>query len=338
MLRARDGWIALNLARAADVADLPAWLEADGPGEDPWHFAARQVAQHPARALVERARWLGLAVASADEAPPVTPPWFRIAAQGPPLERRLTAVPLVVDLSGLWAGPLCAHLLACAGARVIKVESHARPDGARGGPRAFFDRLHAGAASVALDFGDDRDLARLRGLLERADIVLESARPRALAQLGIDAAAWLARRPGLTWLSVTGYGRADPAPGRVAFGDDAGVAAGLALPDPAAPLFCGDAIADPLTGLHAAVAARASWLAGGGQLLDLSLRDVAAHAARFAPGDVGAEVSQHEGRWQVRAGATTARVAPPRARPAAVAARGLGDDTERICAELALPC
>ncbi|EUA43140.1 hypothetical protein I552_7881 [Mycobacterium xenopi 3993] len=34
---------------------------------------------------------------------------------------------LVADLSSLWAGPLCAQLLARAGAVVVKVESPARP-------------------------------------------------------------------------------------------------------------------------------------------------------------------------------------------------------------------
>ena len=41
---------------------------------------------------------------------------------------------LVVDLSALWAGPLCGGLLAGAGATVVKVESTHRPDGARRGP------------------------------------------------------------------------------------------------------------------------------------------------------------------------------------------------------------
>ena len=58
---------------------------------------------------------------------------------------------LVVDLSSLWAGPLCAQLLGQAGARVVKVESTTRPDGARQGPAGFYDLLHAGQRSVALD-------------------------------------------------------------------------------------------------------------------------------------------------------------------------------------------
>jgi crotonobetainyl-CoA:carnitine CoA-transferase CaiB-like acyl-CoA transferase len=110
----------------------------------------------------------------------------------------------------------------------VKVESLARPDGARGGPPPFFDLLHTGAESVALDFADARDRALLDALVASADVVLESTRPRALAQLGIDATAFVAARAGRVWTSLTGYGREDEAPGRVAYGDDAGVAAGLA--------------------------------------------------------------------------------------------------------------
>ena len=57
----------------------------------------------------------------------------------------------MVDLSALWAGPLCGDLLARAGASVVKVESTQRPDGARRGSRAFFDLLNGRKRSVALD-------------------------------------------------------------------------------------------------------------------------------------------------------------------------------------------
>ncbi|WRZ90036.1 CoA transferase [Streptomyces sp. NBC_01007] len=50
----------------------------------------------------------------------------------------------MVDLSALWAGPLCAHLLGLTGARITKVESAARPDGARRGSAEFYRLLHQG--------------------------------------------------------------------------------------------------------------------------------------------------------------------------------------------------
>jgi hypothetical protein len=79
---------------------------------------------------------------------------------------------------------------------------------------------------------------------------------------------------------VTGYGRPDPQQ-RVAFGDDAAVGGGLiaCAPD-GTPVFCGDAIADPLSGLHAAVAALAGHAAGGGWLMDVAMAGVCADLAR----------------------------------------------------------
>ncbi|GAB2869516.1 CoA transferase [Nocardioides pacificus] len=58
------------------------------------------------------------------------------------------------------AGPLCAHLLGLDGARVVKVESTTRPDGARRGPAAFFELLHAGHAQLTLDLATDVDVLR----------------------------------------------------------------------------------------------------------------------------------------------------------------------------------
>jgi crotonobetainyl-CoA:carnitine CoA-transferase CaiB-like acyl-CoA transferase len=260
-------------------------------------------------------------------------------------------VPLVVDLSTLWAGPLCAHLLGLAGARVVKVESHARPDGARRGPAAFYDLLNAGKDSVALDLRTADGRETLRRLIARADVVVESARPRALVQLGIDVGEIVARIPGLTWVSITGYGRAEPGGSWVAFGDDAAAAAGLAVatgasaarsgsPSAATPLFCGDAIADPLTGLIAAVAAQEAWRAGGGTLLDVALRDVVAHVlgSQSPCGVATVRPCDAPDGWEVVAGRERQRVLPPRARTPTGRARPLGADTERVLRSLDLAC
>lgn len=340
LLPAADGWIAVNLARPDDVALLPAWLGGRAP-EDVWGFVAERVSARPAEEVVARARLLGLPAAVAVDPPPQAPAWLRVAACGSRSPRRPGTAPLVVDLSSLWAGPLCTHLLALAGARVIKVESSHRPDGARRGPAAFFDLMNAGKASVALDFRSDAGRAQLRRLVTSADIVVESARPRALAQLGIDAAALVAQQPGLTWVSITGYGRSEPNAGWVAFGDDAAVAGGLAAatgPVGGPPIFCGDAIADPLTGLHAAVAALASWIGGGAHLLDLALRDVAGHALGFPAPTATATVDEVAGEWRVEVAGERACVATPRARAPAGAARPLGVDTAAVLAELGIPC
>ena len=185
---------------------------------------------------------------------------------------------MVVDLSSLWAGPLCTRLLHERGARVIKVESTTRPDGARRGPAAFFEVMHRGKGFVALDFKS----GALTDLLRTADVVVEGSRPRALEQLGIDARALLEHGPRV-WLSITGHGRDEPQRNWVGFGDDAAVAGGLvAHTDDGTPCFLGDAIADPLTGIAGAAAVLDALKAGGRWLIDCNLAGVAAHVSSYA--------------------------------------------------------
>jgi crotonobetainyl-CoA:carnitine CoA-transferase CaiB-like acyl-CoA transferase len=188
----------------------------------------------------------------------------------------------------MWAGPLCASILARAGWRVLKVEDARRPDGVRSGPAAFYADLHAGTETVVLDFGSASGSAMLSRLAAQASVVVESSRPRALRRLGLVAEDWLSASPGRVWVSVTGYGRGDPQQ-RVAFGDDAAAAGGMvAWAADGTPVFCGDAIADPLSGLHAALAALAAHAAGGGWLVDVAMAGVSADLARPASaGDSG---------------------------------------------------
>ena len=186
--------------------------------------------------------------------------------------------------------------------------------------------MNGGKESVALDFRNQEDLNTLRKLIAKADIIIEAARPRALDHLGIVAAELLAQRPGMVWLSITGYGRQSPMGDWIAYGDDAGVAAGLSWlmgGEQRDPVFCGDAIADPLTGLHAALLALASWQRGGGELLDVSLHKVAGYCATFAS-ELG----------EVNVSATELDIALPWARPVAVCAAELGADTEKVLSEL----
>lgn len=340
ILLAADGWLAVNLARADDIALLPAWLET-ASFEDPWPSVARRVRCGPRDAWVERARLLGLPVAPVAAPPQTAPPWVRARACGRSAPPAPGFTPLVVDFSSLWAGPLCTQLLAAAGARVVKVESRGRPDGARRGAQPFFDLLNAGKQSLALDLADPEDRRGLDRLLARADVVVESARPRALAQWGIDAEAWLAKRGGRTWLGLTGYGRSEPEGLWVAFGDDAAAAAGLCLAtSPEAPVFCGDAIADPLAGVHAAAAIATSWNSGGGNLLDLSLRDVVAHLlvnSACPPGAARVAAGPADG-WHVVAGNRTASVSPPRAREPLGSAPALGADNLGLLRESTSRC
>jgi crotonobetainyl-CoA:carnitine CoA-transferase CaiB-like acyl-CoA transferase len=161
-------------------------------------------------------------------------------------------------------------------------------------------------------------------------VVIEASRPRALQGLGL-APEMTPHRPGQVWLSITGYGRGKGH--LVAFGHDAAVAGGLVgWADPAGaggprgprgangtavkaerePVFCADAVADPLTGVAGALAVARSIEAGGGELIDLPMSGV---AACFA----AAEIADH-GEHEVRADGTvfcatlgvTQPILPPR--------------------------
>jgi hypothetical protein len=329
-VRAADGWIAVNLARPDDFDLLPALLEEETASG--WDDLVRCAPGRTAGDLVERGRLLGMALAAEGETAPG--PWFALQRAGP--GRRREGPPLVLDLSALWAGPLCGHVLGLLGARVLKVESASRPDGARLGPAGFFDLMNGGKESVALDLATPQGRDALRRLFERADIVIDSARPRAWTQMGFEPLEIVAGVPGLTWLSITGHGRANGY--WTAYGDDAGVSAGLSLATPrpgGAPVFVGDAIADPLTGLHAALLAWSCWRDGGGVLASLALAGVAAHALAFRAAEDPAARAQAWAEELRRQGVTAAA---PRGRVPTRPARPLGADTTAVLAELGVPC
>ncbi len=130
---------------------------------------------------------------------------------------------------------------------------------------------------MQLDFDEP---AALRQLLEAADVVMESSRPAALARRRVGPTD-VAPRDGRVWLRITGHGTEGESADWVAFGDDAAVSGGLVRGTEDGPEFCGDAIADPLTGLHAALAVAESLNRGGGELIEMSMAAVAATYAEL---------------------------------------------------------
>jgi crotonobetainyl-CoA:carnitine CoA-transferase CaiB-like acyl-CoA transferase len=267
LMRARDGWCALTLSRADDIAALPAMLEADALPDDPWPAIHDWAAQRPVTEFVDRALLLDLPAAALGEAEAAAPSVLGCGTAGP--ARGVDGL-LVVDMTSMWAGPLCARLLGAGGATVVKVESPARPDGTRAGDPRFFDWINTGKLSYSVDFETDRDA--VWDLLAVADIVLEGSRPGALARRGLGPHD-CPPKPGRVWVSVTGHGGESS---RVAFGDDAAVAGGLVGHTADGPVFIGDAIADPLTGLAAAAAVVEALQRGGGVHIGIALAATAA--------------------------------------------------------------
>ena len=318
LLRTDDAWIAVSLVRPDDIEAVPAWLECGpvpAPTEAMWDAVATAVAPKDAADVVERGILLGLPIAlvgGAPARPPVDATALGVAAARADLDGLR-----VVDLTSLWAGPLCGDLLARAGALVTKVESLARPDGARRGPVAFFDLLNGHKRSVALDLTAERDRTQLAALVASADVVLEASRPRALEQLGLSASDVVASGGPQVWVSITGYGRGGAGSERVAFGDDAAAGGGLVADEMGQPRFCGDAIADPLSGLSAFDACVEALESGGRWLLDVSMSAVAGSMA-------GPTLPLADGLV----------AAPPRARTVARPAPPFGAHTAEVLAEL----
>lgn len=276
-------WFALTLSRGEDRETLPALFGDAGFDSHDDDAIAAAVAHCNGAALLEQARLLGLAAALADEDRLM--PSLEVLARGGRIKPKAGAMPLVLDLTAVWAGPLAAHLLWQAGAQVVKVENPNRPDRMREGDPELFALLAQGKANVALDptTGEGRDA--LLYLVSKADIVIESARPRALAQLGIDATAMVEEQPGLIWINITAQGASGAAANWSGFGHESGVSAGLsaALQDLTGEIgFVGDALPDPLTGIFTARAAWTAWLRGDARRLGISLAGVAAQALSSA--------------------------------------------------------
>ncbi|WP_225993973.1 CoA transferase [Actinomadura rudentiformis] len=287
----------------------------------PWETLETWCSTRKAEEIVARTGLLGLAASRLGERAPTRLDERALTSPlpDPRMDGRDLTGSLVVDFSALWAGPLCAHLLQLAGAAVVKVETPTRPDGARRGHRGFYDLLHAGQRSVVLDPERSSELRDLQSLVRRADVVIEASRPRALARWGLDADS--AAGSGTIWVSITAYGRACD---RVGFGDDVAAAAGLVAWDPETrePVFCGDAIADPLTGLYAAHQAMSALARRRGALLDIAMVDVARWAASPS--------------WRSQAKPVENAPGLPAPRTAPGIASESGEDTEVVLSELGI--
>ena len=285
LLPAADGWMAVSLARPSDWDLVPAWLGLPGALDTgDWSRVAAAVGGFGLEELVGRSTGLGLPVARVGErrARPVVRDATAGGIAGITTRRLAGGRPpsdlgelVVADLSALWAGPLVGALLVAAGARVVKVESSTRPDGARVGSPRHFATLDDGKDGVAVDPATTVGLRALHRLVEGSDVVITSARPRALEQLGLDPEGSVRNRRPRLWLSITGYGDGPGSGDRVAFGDDAAAAGGLVVRDDRGPCFCADAVADPLTGLAAAATVLGVLADGGDHLLGASMADVA---------------------------------------------------------------
>lgn len=114
---------------------------------------------------------------------------------------------IVVDLSTTLPGAQATQFLADCGAEVIMVEP---PDGSPLRALPGWPALLRGKHSVTLDLHDDADLDRLRTLLRRADVMVNTLRPASAERLGLSPHVLSARYPRLVVANITGWGSTGP--------------------------------------------------------------------------------------------------------------------------------
>jgi crotonobetainyl-CoA:carnitine CoA-transferase CaiB-like acyl-CoA transferase len=191
----------------------------------------------------------------------------------------------VIAIEQAVAGPLCTRHLADLGAEVIKIERPGRGDFARHydsllhGLSTHYVWLNRGKRSVALDLKSPDDRARLRSLLQDADVLVSNLAVGAIDRL-VDLAEVRAGNPGLISCAISGYGPDGPYAQRKSFDllvlGEAGITLNTGTSDqPAKP---GVSLADLAGGSYAfgavCAALRERERTGVGRHIEISLFDV----------------------------------------------------------------
>ncbi len=145
------------------------------------------------------------------------------------MSRKIFAGLKVADFTWAAAGPIITKQLADNGATVIKIESTRHPDSVRlGGPfkdgkpginrSGFFADFNSSKRSIAVDLNHPRAGEVIRPLLEWADVVAESFRPRVMDRWGFGYAAVREINPSVIYLSSSLYGATGPLSSHPGFG------------------------------------------------------------------------------------------------------------------------
>ena len=124
---------------------------------------------------------------------------------------------LVVELGHSVAAPYAALVLAELGADVVKVEKPGHGDDARRwgppfheGTSTVFKALNRNKRSIVADLRDAEDIAKLKALIGRADVVIQNLRPGQVDELGLGPAAMCAANPRLVYATIGAFGAAGP--------------------------------------------------------------------------------------------------------------------------------
>jgi CoA:oxalate CoA-transferase len=126
---------------------------------------------------------------------------------------------LVIDFSQFLSGPSASLRLADMGARVIKIERPGAGDLCRqlyisnlslDGDSTLFHSINRNKQSFAADLKNPIDLAHIRKLLTRADVMIQNFRPGVIEKIGLGYDDVRVLNPRLIYGEITGYGNHSP--------------------------------------------------------------------------------------------------------------------------------
>lgn len=193
----------------------------------------------------------------------------------------------VLDLSRVFAGPMCGQVLGDFGAEVIKVEHPARGDDTRDwGMRVgdtettYYNGMNRNKRSVTLDLQSAEGNRIVHELLPQCDVVIHNFKSGGAEKLGLGYAQLKALRPDLIYCAIAGYDSSGPEAKRPGYDLVIQAETGLMALNGVAgtpPLKFGVAVVDLITGMYAAQAILAALFArersGQGRLIEMALYD-----------------------------------------------------------------
>ena len=191
----------------------------------------------------------------------------------------------ILDLTQFEAGTVCTETLAWLGAEVWKVErpvkgelgrhSVAHPDVDTFG----FLALNMNKRSITCNMKAPEGIALIKGLLKKADVIVENMGPGSMERLGLSYEECKAIKPDIIYASIKGFARGSKYEQYPAFDPIAthtgGFVAATGLPDQ--PIKAGVSVADSGSGMTMALSIIAALLQrekeGIGQRVDLAMQD-----------------------------------------------------------------
>ena len=192
----------------------------------------------------------------------------------------------VLDLTWSIAGPYAGLLLADLGAEVIKVEIPGAGDVTRfvqpfqGEVPAYFLNTNRGKEAITLNLKAEEGRKVFLGLIEKADVLIESFRPGTMAKLGLDYATLARQNPRLIYGAISGFGQTGPYAGRPAYDIVAQAMGGtmsVTGEEGGEPVKVGAFIGDLAASLYLVIGILASLKerdqSGQGQMVDVSMLD-----------------------------------------------------------------